>query len=248
VDEISAREWTTDIRDWQDTIKINRNDVLDDRIGIYTPTVQMQAEQAKKYPDVLLKTTIQDGASSITWDGANFFSTTHPINVDVPSQGTQSNLFTGTALTWANYASVRASMQSLVGLDGQPLYVRPSILLVPPQLEVQAKSIIHDDMVAVPAPIPGSSTYVASQSNTLKNTAEVVVMPELSNQGGTWYLIDATKPMLPFLFADRQAPQFQLLINPNDPNVFWQKQFLFGWDARGATDYGLWFLAAKASA
>lgn len=68
----------------------------------------------------------------------------------------------------SNYATSRAAMMSVRSDAGKPLVVRPSVLLVPPSLERQALDILTAERLA------------NGQSNTMMNTAKVVVCPWLA--------------------------------------------------------------------
>ena len=68
----------------------------------------------------------------------------------------------------SNYAASRAAMMSVRSDAGKPLVVRPSVLLVPPSLERQALDILTAERLA------------KGQSNTMMNTAKVVVCPWLA--------------------------------------------------------------------
>lgn len=58
--------------------------------------------------------------------------------------------------------------------------------------------------------------------------------------GPYWYLADLSSQLKPILFQRRKAPQFVSKASLTDDNVFFQKQFLFGVDARYNAGYGLW--------
>lgn len=58
-----------------------------------------------------------------------------------------------------------------------------------------------------------------------------------------WVLMDATKPIKPFIVQDREAVHFDSLDNPDDVNVFMKNQFLYGATLRGNVGLGLWQLA-----
>jgi phage major head subunit gpT-like protein len=68
-----------------------------------------------------------------------------------------------------------------------------------------------------------------------------------SNTGGgngtAWYLIDASRPIRPFIFQRRTSPQLTRMDRPDDENAFIRKKFRYGVDYRGAVGYGLWQLA-----
>ncbi|GHE72271.1 head protein [Camelimonas fluminis] len=58
--------------------------------------------------------------------------------------------------------------------------------------------------------------------------------------GNPWFLLDTTKSLKPFIFQDRKAPRFDALDNPDDPNVFMRKEFIYGADARNTGGFGFW--------
>ena len=93
-----------------------------------------------------------------------------------------------------------------------------------------------------------ASTGAAPQSNVLKGTAKVIVWPSLANQAATWYLLDGSRALKPFIYQNRIAPQFSFLNKPTDTPVFMQDEFLYGVRARGAGAYGVWWTALQASA
>lgn len=69
----------------------------------------------------------------------------------------------------------------------------------------------------------------------------------VSNSGGgggtAWYLMDTSKPIKPLIYQKRKDYQFVALDNPEDPNVFFKDEFIYGADGRGNVGYGLWQLA-----
>ncbi len=60
-----------------------------------------------------------------------------------------------------------------------------------------------------------------------------------------WYLIDASKPIKPWLWWTRVAPSMRPKPSPDDDNVFWRDQLVWGARARGGAGYGLWQYAIK---
>jgi phage major head subunit gpT-like protein len=236
-------------KDYELTLEVDRNKILDDQYGIYGFIVEDLARAAKKYPDVLLLNTLRNAQATPCYDGANFFDTVHPIDKFAGQvvAGNQQNYWSsGKPLTFDNYQTVRAAMMNFVGEDGLPFGVMPDMLIVPPQLEVTARLIVEVGSVA-PGTL-GGNTQVGANDNPLKGTAQVLVIPELSVDPAIWYLVDSSKGFKPFIFAQRQVPSFISITDPASENVSKRKKFLYGVDARGITGTGLWWLAAKASA
>ena len=238
----AARSYTLQNKTFELTLELDREDVEDDQIGVYNPTVDMMGQQAATYPDDLLADLMRLGQTTIAHDGQFFFDIDHPVNFDDPSSPIQSNFFTGTPLTAANFNSVRAAMLGWKGADGKSLLVRPNLLVVPPALENIARVITESENISV----AGGST----QTNVYRGVAKVLVIPQLAGGIGDteWYLLDTTKPLKPFVFQNRRDPEFALLTDLSDENVFQRNKFVYGVNARGNAGYGLWFLAAKARA
>jgi phage major head subunit gpT-like protein len=242
--------------DWQRTDSIPRNKFLDDKLGLFTFQAKDMGQATAKLHDLQLVKIIQGTATTQTgpaptgnpvcFDGVTFWNTAHPVDIDAGTGGplgSYSNDFTTLALTPTNYGAGRADMRSYIGRDGIPLGIVPKLLVVPPQLEEVGKNIIEATMIAPQTLANG--TQVGANTNPWRGTAQLLVIDELANQPKVWYLVDPTRSIRPFVVQQRQAPEFVYLVNPNDPNVFWQKEYVFGVDARSAYDVTIPFLAAR---
>lgn len=221
---------------FEDTVAVDRNDVEDDTLGTYAPLMEMLGFAAKKNPDRLLKTALQAGTVNTGFDGSPFFSNLHVLG----AQAAQSNNLTGTALTPANYATTYAAMMSTVGADGESLGVIPDTLVVSPQLANMGRTILNAELIN-----DGANTTV---TNTLRGSAQLLVVPELSNQPTTWYLAQTSLPIKPFAFVQPRAPEFVMKTSSSDDNVFFDRQLVYGVDSREAIGYGLWWLCFRAIA
>jgi len=88
---------------------------------------------------------------------------------------------------------------------------------------------------------------------TFFDTDHPVVGPDnttvsVSNFGGgsgePWFLLDTTRAIRPFVYQERTPfNRLDSLDKPNDPNVFFNKEFIYGTDGRGNAGFGLWQLA-----
>jgi len=231
---------TIENKNFELTFAVSRNDIEDDSIGVYSPIIQAYAQQVALYPDDLLLTALMDGESTVCYDGQYFFDTDHPVNKYDSSSASQQNYWSsGKALSAANYTAVRAAMRGFKGEDGKSLRVNPKLLVVPPQLEETAKRIVMADNT-------DNTAGTAGITNVNKGTAEVLVIEDLADEATTWYLLDTTKPVKPFVFQERQAARFFSDTSPDSESVKMKRQFMFGADTRGNVGHGLWFLAAKA--
>ncbi len=59
----------------------------------------------------------------------------------------------------------------------------------------------------------------------------------------TWYLLDTSRSIKPFLLQERKPADFQAMDRADDESVFTRKAFRYGVDGRWNAGYGLWQLA-----
>lgn len=209
-------------RDFEATVGVDRNDIEDDNIGVYAPLFSQLGENAKQHPDELIFSLIAEGFTKTCFDNQFFFDTDHP-NGDQPlwaNKGTS-------VLSALAYETARQNMMSLVNEEGRPMRLTPSHMIVPPQLEKEALDIVRADLTT------------NGESNVWKNSADVIVAPELATNPTYWFLACLNKPIKPFILQMRKEAQFVVLDNYDDENVFMRKEFIYGVDYRGAVGYGL---------
>jgi len=226
IQNLSAYSYTIKNRDWEATVAVDRNDVEDDAVGIYTPMVRALADAAATHPDELVFDLLAGGLVNVCYDGRPYFDTAHPTG----DGAAQSNKGTA-ALSAASYAAARSQMMSLVDERGKPLNVIPDLLIVPPQMEKAALEVLRADLT------------VDGGSNIYRDSADLIVAPYLAGSPNAWYLLDTKKPVKPFIFQRRKAPVFVSKDQPEDEGVFMKKEYLFGVDSRDNAGYGLWQLA-----
>lgn len=211
------------------TVGVDKHDIADDQLGVYTPMFAELGRVGRKWPDQTLKAAILAGKTALGFDGVPYFSDSHPLD----PAGLQANLFTSTGLDATNFGAVRAAMTAYTGEDGEPLGVRPNLLIVPPQLEDDAHTIVTAERGA------------SGSTNVQRGQAEVLVVPELADEDDVWYLADVSSPIKPLIWQLREAIQLATLTNVTDENVFLLRQFLYGLEGRGVAGYGPWFLMAR---
>ena len=61
--------------------------------------------------------------------------------------------------------------------------------------------------------------------------------------GEAWFLIDDSRALKPIIFQERKPFQFVALDKPDDPNVFWKGQYVYGSDGRDNVGLGFWQFA-----
>lgn len=247
VQNVAARGPRVVINDpFELTLEIPKHKIQDDTYGIFSPLASAMGEQAAKWPDDVVGGKLLE--NPVCFDGQNFFDTDHPVNLDDAGAGTYSNVLTGAdgTLNLANYGKAKTRMRSFKGADGRPIGARGTLLVVPPSLEETGRTILNSQYY--PKLVDGGAVGngdVAMAENQWRGSAELLVIDELEANPTQWYLLDTRKPIKPLIFQLREAPVFAYLTNPNDPNVFWNRMFVMGCEARGAADVTLPFLAVR---
>lgn len=225
IQNLSASDYTIKNKDFELTIAVDKNDIEDDKIGIYNPIVKDMAQSTKSFPDSQVFKLLKGGFKLKCYDGKPFFSDSHKVGKDkvLSNKGTKK-------LTHESYGAARSFMMSLTDEHGNSLNLIPNLLVVPPSLEAKAREILIADQR------DGST-------NIYKGTAEPLVVPELAGEDEAWYLLCTVKALKPLIFQDRKKAKFTALINEHDTNVFMKKKFLYGVDARGNAGFGFWHMA-----
>lgn len=226
---VVARPYSTGIR-------VDANDILDDRLNVVEPRIRMLASRARQHVAKSMVELLLNGfvaapfpriSDGLAYDGANFFSAAH-INGSGP---TQSNLETA-ALTATSYEAGRVAMQSLKDEESEPLEIRPNFLLVGPSLEKTALEIVQSSF---------SEQSGAAVDNVLQGTATVSVSQRLTGSfANFWFLADLSQPVRPLIWTDREAPRFDALMDMRSQAAFDRNEFQFGTSYRAGYGYGLW--------
>lgn len=92
--QLSAHQFTIVNRKFEQTIGVKREDIEDDKVGLYTPIASEIGLSAAQFPELLVAALMKAGNTTAGYDGQNFFDTAHP-NYDSA----------GAAITLGNYTS-----------------------------------------------------------------------------------------------------------------------------------------------
>ena len=79
VNNLSQYAYAIKNRDFENTIGVDRNDIEDDNIGIYTPLFTEMGRATLSFPDELVWPMLNAGLTTPCYDGQPFFSATHPV-------------------------------------------------------------------------------------------------------------------------------------------------------------------------
>lgn len=231
-------------KDFENSISVPRNSIEDEQLGIFGASFEMMGQEAAKWPDKTLAKALKAGGTTVHYDGQPFFNGSHPVDPDDSSKGTYSNDRTTFDLTPDNYATARADFMGRLNEAGEPMGLMPDLLIVPPQLEVTAKRILENDILARAIGTVGA----AADNNPNKGTARVLMLPELADQPTQWYLACTSLPIKPLIWQLRKAPVMLPKVAPTDPNVLLHKEYWYLADARGNAGYTFPFLITRCTA
>ena len=231
VKNLKAYAYSVENEDWEATVEVDRNHIKDDQMGIYAPQAQMAGHSAKQLPDEIVFELVNEAFDTRCYDGQYFFDTDHPVaGKSVSNRGTTPLSASSAAAAKASYGAGRTAMRKFKDEDGRPLNVRPNVLLVGPALEDEARALLTNDRLE------------DGKANPYKGTAELVVDARIESDTA-WFLLDTSMPVRPFIYQEREAPEFVQQTDPNADDVFNRKKFKFGAEARAAGGYGFWQLA-----
>ncbi|SED10414.1 Mu-like prophage major head subunit gpT family protein [Pseudomonas anguilliseptica] len=231
IKNLKAFTYTVENEDWEATVEVDRNHIKDDQLGIYAPQAQMAGFSAKQLPDEIVYELVNRGFTSHCYDGQYFFDTDHPVaGASVSNKGTAALSVATQAAAKASYGAARTAMRKFKDEDGRPLGVNPRVLLVGPGGEDTAKALLTNDRLE------------DGKANPYKSTAELVVDARIESDTA-WFLLDTSLPVKPFIYQEREAPNFVQQTDPEADDVFNRKKFKFGAEARAAGGYGFWQLA-----
>jgi len=79
IKDLSAFHYEIVNKDYEATIEVDRNDIEDDQIGVYTPMIQGLAWAARQHPDMLIFGLLAAGFSTLCYDNNYFFDSDHPV-------------------------------------------------------------------------------------------------------------------------------------------------------------------------
>lgn len=228
VKQLEGHSYTIRNKDWEATIEVDRNDLEDDTMLGYAQQAQGAGQSAAELPADIIGRLLSGGFTSRCYDGQYFFDTDHPVGSgSVSNKGTKALSAVSYAAAQASYGEARSAMRGFMDNEGENLRVLPGLLVVPPRLEDVANYLMT------------AERFPDNTPNTYKGTAKVLVWPGLATDT-EWYLFDVTKPVKPLVYQERKKPVFVEQTNMESDDVFLNKKFKFGAEARSNGGYGFW--------
>jgi len=236
--ELRAGTYLLANKEWESSLLIKKNDIADDRMGLYPTLMENLANEAAYHPDELFFTALLAGESQACFDSQYFFDTDHAWG----DSGTQSNLLTynasdHTAVTATEFlAAYHAAREKMVGYknDQGKLLNRPVIgrmnqflVVVPPKLRLAATAAFTSQIIS-------NSTNVVLDMPTIVESA-------YCTSNVKWWLFNLQGALRPFIFQARR-PLGWATKGVDDRET---KDIKFMTDARYNVGYCAWWTAVQ---
>lgn len=225
---------------------ISRDDIKYDRFGIYNGHASKAGIAARLWLDQMLTTVQLAGNSVKCFDGQFFYDTDHPEDPENSSSATFANKFTARLPTPANIAYVYDQMAQIKDANGENLMAPPDTIEFGPGLRDQVLQSLQADLLLRVVQNVGATENVAAAA-TDNNIRNLGLMPKLNNRlPATVWFMHHTQIMKPFIVQVETPPTgLESRMDPQDPHVWDNDQFLFGSRACGGAGYALPHLSAR---
>lgn len=100
IKNLSAQGYAIKNRKFEDTIGVPRDDIEDDKYGVYGPLFSEMGRAAAEHPDQLIFELIPSGFTTPCYDGQFFFDTDHPVTDENGVVQSVSNMQAGAQTPW----------------------------------------------------------------------------------------------------------------------------------------------------
>jgi phage major head subunit gpT-like protein len=239
---LEAHAYTIVNKTFEDTVGIERERIEDDQYGVYTPVIEQLGWDARTHPDQLIfgmmkaaaqyanttvsnTQTIQIGKLTIpaptAYDGLSLYNTGHPTN---PAGQL------GALLPQWQASTAYLLNQEILDSNGNTQVVTTAGTSgsSAPSWSTTLNATTTDSGVTWTLRSKGGG-LVASNVNT-------------SGSGSYWFLVDAARPIKPFIFQKRREYAVTRMNTATDEAVFASRLFRYGVDVRCNAGVGLWQL------
>lgn len=192
--DIASQQFEVVNKDYEMSIKMPRNQLEDDQIGMYLDIVPNMVAGWFKKQQALIMNVLTTNPTA--YDGVALFKT------DRTYGSSTINNTTTNALTATTFNTAYVAMQSYTDHAGEPLAVKPDTLVVGPSLAKTASDILGNMYISDGAT---SSVQIQNYYNSLG--VRLVVSPYLiGSYVNYWFLADTTDIVKGVLLQIRETP------------------------------------------
>lgn len=218
---------------FESTIAVDRKAIEDDQLDLIRLRIRDLAYRIAQHRHQMVVEALSAGFSATAYDGASFFSTTHPL----PDGSSYSNRGTGT-LSDTTLAEAISQMMLVPDDTGIPLGILPDTLVVGPKNQWTALELVESQTV-----VNKSGDFVSNYANVFHGRLRVVVSPFLRDASDDyWFLLDTKRPVRGLILQQRSdvPVEFNAMESHNSESGFMRDRYLYGVRARYNVGYGLW--------
>lgn len=125
IQSMKSQAYTITNDDYESTVGVDRNDIEDDNLGVYSPIFKEMGNAAAIHPDEMIFPLLAAGFTTLCYDGQNYFDVDHPVYPNADG--------TGVAVSTANMAED-------VAYEGEAWYVLDTSKALKPLIFQQRKT------------------------------------------------------------------------------------------------------------
>ena len=235
---------------WGNGVKIARESIEDDQLGIYAPMVRSLGQESMLSIDRETFKAMNGGFRAICYDGQNFFDTDHPVAANVDGTGGTedvSNVLLGAPTAAVRTAGATAADAVTTGgtVKGYARYkiaftVAGAIGAAAFTLSVNGGAASAAVVTAAGGyDIPNTGIHIDFEAGT------VFVVGDAWEWRGrrAWYLLATMHELKPMIYQERTPVEIESVMRLDDNNVFLKDEYWYGARARRAYSYGYWQMA-----
>jgi len=233
LEDLASAGFSLRNKEWESTVPVKRAAIERDNLGIYRPMMAELGTNARNHPRTLIAALLANGFTATDYTGSAFFAANKKYNPADNSKGAAVFTNLGTAaLAAGSFITARKALRTMKDAKGNNLNLgRKLTLVVPPALEETANKLRTAELLQ-------SADGKASETNTLRNTFDVLVLNELTSDTA-WFLVESGREIKPLLIQFEVRPEFIAADDPKSTHVVLEKKFLYQAYGRWNAGYAL---------
>lgn len=192
--DVASQQFEVKNKDYECSIKMPKNQLEDDQIGMYVDLVPSMVNGWSKKQESLIMSVLTSNPTA--YDGTALFSTSRTYGDNTINNTTTS------ALSTTTFSAARIAMMSYKDHNDEPLAVMPNVLVVGPKLEKTAYDIVRNYFLT-----DGATSSVAVENFYRTLGVQIIVSPYLvGSYDDYWFLADTTDLIKGVLLQIREVP------------------------------------------
>lgn len=100
IQNLTLHDFTIKNLSFENTVGVDRDNIEDDAVGVYSPLFAQLGQDAKVHPSILVFGLLRNGFTGRCYDGQYFFDTDHPVLGEDGNEVSVSNFGGGTGEPW----------------------------------------------------------------------------------------------------------------------------------------------------